>query len=142
MIPAFKMFFQLLLNSCFQCKVNGSLFFPNWFYALLDRNNMMYKRGIKTMKILIRPSKNILKFTKQLTNFNFSSSEYWAPFLTFFVDSGVPMFKEMVSPTFLVKSSSLCFYLLPTSIDENKLSRGVKPLGILLSSIDIISLGL
>jgi hypothetical protein len=52
------------------------------------------------------------------------------------------MFKEMVSPTFLFVSSFFCFFLLPTSLDENELSRGVKPLGILLSSMDIISLGL
>jgi hypothetical protein len=52
------------------------------------------------------------------------------------------MFKEMVSLTFLFDSSSLCFSLLPTSLDENELYIGVKLLGILLSSIDIISLGL
>jgi hypothetical protein len=52
------------------------------------------------------------------------------------------MFKEMVSPTFFFDSSYLCFSLFPTSLDENELSIGVKPLGILLSSIDIISLGL
>jgi hypothetical protein len=75
-------------------------------------------------------------------NFNFSSSVHWAPILTFFGESGVLMFKEMVSPTFLFYSSSLCFSLLPTSLDENELSRRVKPFRILLFSMDIISLGL
>jgi hypothetical protein len=59
-----------------------------------------------------------------------------------FGDSDVPIFKEMVSPTFIFDSSSLCFYLLPTSLEENELSRGVKPLGNLSSSIEMISLGL
>jgi hypothetical protein len=57
-------------------------------------------------------------------------------------DSNVPIFKEMVSPNFLFDSSSLCVSLLPTSLDENELSRGVKPLGNLSSSIEMISLGL
>ena len=50
------------------------------------------------------------------------------------------MFKEMVSHTFLFDSSSFWFSLFPTSLDENELSRGVKPLWILLYSMDIISL--
>jgi hypothetical protein len=59
-----------------------------------------------------------------------------------FGDSDVPIFKEMVSPNFLFNSSSLCVSLLPTSLDENELSRGVKPLGNLSSSIEMIYLGL
>jgi hypothetical protein len=62
--PSLQDFFQLILNSCFKCGVNGSLFLPNQFYSLLDRDDMLYKSRIKTMKILIRPRKNILKFTK------------------------------------------------------------------------------
>jgi hypothetical protein len=52
------------------------------------------------------------------------------------------MFKEMVSPTFLFDSYSLFFTLFPTSLDENELSIGLNPLGILLPSIHMISLGL
>jgi hypothetical protein len=58
-----------------------------------------------------------------------------------FGDSDVPIFKEMVSPTFLF-DSSLCVSFLPTSLDENELSIGVKPLGNLSSSIETIYLGL
>jgi hypothetical protein len=75
-------------------------------------------------------------------NFSFSSSEHWAPNLMMFGDSYVRIFKEMVSPTFLFDSSSLCVSLFPTSLDENELSRGVKHLGNLSSSIEMISLGL
>jgi hypothetical protein len=75
-------------------------------------------------------------------NFSFSSSEHWAPNLMIFGDSNVPIFKGMVSSTFLFDSSSLCVSLFPTSLDENELSRGVKPLGNLSSSIEMISLGL
>jgi hypothetical protein len=75
-------------------------------------------------------------------NFAFSSSEHWAPNLMIFGDSSVPIFKEKVSPTFLFDSSSFFDYLLPTSLDENELLRGVKPLGNLSYSIDMISLGL
>jgi hypothetical protein len=75
-------------------------------------------------------------------NFAFSSSENWEPNLMIFRDSDVPIFKEMVSPTFLFDSSSLCVSLLPTSLDENELSRGVNPLGNFSSSIEMISLGL
>jgi hypothetical protein len=49
------------------------------------------------------------------------------------------MFMEMVSTTFFCNSSSFCFSLLPTSLDENELSRGVKLSGISLFSMDIIS---
>jgi hypothetical protein len=59
-----------------------------------------------------------------------------------FRDSGVPRFNEMVSPTFLFDSSSLFVSLFPTSLDKNELSRGVKPLVNLSSSIDMIYLGL
>jgi hypothetical protein len=52
------------------------------------------------------------------------------------------MFREMVSNTFFHNSSSFCFSLFPTSLDENELSRGVKPSGILLFYMGIISLGL
>jgi hypothetical protein len=62
--------------------------------------------------------------------------------LTFLEDTSAPMFKGMVSSTLLHNSSSFYFSLLPTSLDENKISRGFKPSGILLFSIDIISLGL
>jgi hypothetical protein len=51
--------------------------------------------------------------------FSFSSSEHWAPNLMIFGDSDAPIFKEMVSPTFLFDSSSLCVSFLPTSLDEN-----------------------
>jgi hypothetical protein len=47
--------------------------------------------------------------------------------LTFLEDSSAPMFKDMVSPTFIHNSSYSFFSLLPTSLDENELSRGVKP---------------
>jgi hypothetical protein len=59
-----------------------------------------------------------------------------------FGDSGVSIFKEIVSPTLLFYSSSLCVSLFPTSLDENELSKGVKPLRNLSYSIEIISLGL
>jgi hypothetical protein len=75
-------------------------------------------------------------------NFAFSSSDHWAPNLMIFGNSNVPIFKEMVSPTFLFVSSSLCVSFLPTSLDENKLPRGVKTLGNLSSSTEMIYLGL
>jgi hypothetical protein len=53
--------------------------------------------------------------------FDFFSSEHWASNLMIFGDLDVPIFKEMVSPTFLFDSSSLCVSLLPTSLDENEL---------------------
>jgi hypothetical protein len=49
---------------------------------------------------------------------------------------------EMVSPTFIFDSSTLFISFFLTSLDENELSRGVKPLGNLSSSMDMISLGL
>jgi hypothetical protein len=75
-------------------------------------------------------------------NFPFSSSEHWAPILMIFGEPDVPIFKEIVSPTFLFDSSSLFVSFLLTSLDENELSRGVKPLVNLSSSRDMISLGL
>jgi hypothetical protein len=64
-------FFQLPSNSCFPCRVGMSLFLTGWFHAFLDGDNMLYKTMIKTTKILIRPSKNILKFTRWLGKLHF-----------------------------------------------------------------------
>jgi hypothetical protein len=52
------------------------------------------------------------------------------------------MFTRMIYPIFLFESSSSRYLLLLTSSVENELSRGFKPLGILLSSREIISFGL
>jgi hypothetical protein len=57
-------------------------------------------------------------------------------------DLDVLIFNEIVSLTFLFESSSLCVFVMPTSLDESELSRGVKPSGNLSSSIEMISLGL
>jgi hypothetical protein len=75
-------------------------------------------------------------------NLSFSSSEHWAPNLMILRDSDVPILEEMVSPTFLFNSSSLSVSLLPTTLDENELSRGFKPFVNFSSSTDMISLGL
>jgi hypothetical protein len=52
------------------------------------------------------------------------------------------MFMGMVSPNFILDSSSLLFSLLVASLAENELSIGVKTLGSLLFSREMISLGL
>jgi hypothetical protein len=51
------------------------------------------------------------------------------------------MFRRMDSTTFFCNSSSFYFSLLPTTLNENELSRGVKPSGISSFSVDIISSG-
>jgi hypothetical protein len=94
------------------------------------------------MKILIRPRKNTLKFTKYLGKPNFHFISTFGTYLNILWRIGCPMFKEAVSPIFLFNSSSFYFSLLPTSLDENNLSRGVNLLGMLLSSMDIVFLGL
>jgi hypothetical protein len=63
--------FQLPSNSCFQCRVDRYLFFHNWFYSFLNGDSMWYKTRIKTTNILVRPRKNILKFTKCLDKLHF-----------------------------------------------------------------------
>jgi hypothetical protein len=57
-------------------------------------------------------------------------------------DPGVLTFMEMASTTFNCNSSSSNFYLLPPTLKENELLRGVKTSRILLFSTDIISSGL
>jgi hypothetical protein len=57
-------------------------------------------------------------------------------------DLDVPIFKEMVSPTFLFDSYALCVSLFPTSLDENELLRQFKPLGNFSFSTVTIYLGL